>query len=105
RGGCGGAGVPARALGVDAARIRVRASRRRERRRDPGDLGGAGRVGADETELRRLRLDGVGLSDPAWFAGPRGRAVLEAGAIPVHGPVCAVRALPAVAVDAHLMRG
>ncbi len=104
-GGCGGAGVPARAGALDAARIRVRAPRGSDRRRALGDLGGARAVGADATQLRRLRLDGVGLPDPASFARPRRGPVVEAGAVPVHGPVCAVRALPAVAVDAHRMRG
>src|SRR5579884_1053923 len=49
-----------------------------------------------------MGLAGVGQADRPPQARHQRRAVLEADAVPVHGPVLAPRALRAVAVDGHI---
>ena len=62
-------------------------------------------AGADAARLRSLRLARVGPSDADAVARHERGAVVEAAAVPVHGPVRAVRPLPGVAVDDRVARG
>ena len=57
------------------------------------------RARADPAGLRSVRMAGVGPPDADTVAGHERGAVVEAAALPVHGPVRAVRPLPGVAVD------
>ena len=75
------------------------------RGRSAGRLAADPAVGADPAGVRSVRLARVGSSDGGREPRHERRPVVEAAAVSVHGPVRAVRPLPAVAVDGHLAGG